>query len=471
MQAGHTVLVAVSGGPDSVALLSILHDLAPAWNLSLAVVHCHYGLRGAESDDDAAFVTSLCRRWNIPCLIKPLSTARSRAGASSSLQARARDSRYRLFRRLAAELGAERVALGHTADDQAETVLLRLLRGAGVRGLAGMPPIREGLFVRPLLTISRQEILSYLEAMRLSYRIDSSNAKPIYLRNRVRHELLPVMQSLAPAVTRILARQADLLRDDDLVLEVLAKHRLTKIMLARDRTTMVLDRSSLLKQPAALQRRMLRQALQDLSSFNVPRSDLLSSLVTSLASPRSGMIWKMGAVTIACEQDRLRLTTAAPLCGSADAVHGSEGATLRPSSDDLTVSSFPWTASWPWTGALIHIRRVTRQRGTVLLARTSPAVALFDAEQLTLPLQVRAWCPGDWFCPVGMEGRRKKLQDYFTDAKLGRSVRGRIPLLLSRDAIAWVVGQRADERFAATTSTTRFILARVTQPPHRKGAL
>lgn len=471
LQAGQTVMVAVSGGPDSVALLSILRDLAPAWNLSLTVVHCHYGLRGAESDGDASFVTALCRRWNIPCLVKPLSTARNGADASSSLQARARDSRYRLFRRLAAELGADRVALGHTADDQAETVLLRLLRGAGVRGLAGMPHMRERLFVRPLLSIARQDILAYLEAMGLSYRIDSSNAKPIYLRNRVRHELLPVMQSLAPAVTRMLARQADLLRDDDLVLETLARHRLTRIMLARDRTTMVLDRSSLLKQPAALQRRMFRQALQELSSFTVPRSDLLRSLVTSLASPRSGMVWKVGAVTIACEQDRLRLTTGSPLCGSVDAANGSEGAASRPSCDDLTVSSLPWTASWPLTGELIHFQKVTRGKGTVLLTKKTPTVALFDAEQLTLPLQVRTWRPGDWFCPVGMEGRRKKLQDYFTDAKLGRSVRERVPLLLSREAIAWVVGQRADERFAATTSTTRFILARVTQPPHRKGAL
>jgi tRNA(Ile)-lysidine synthase len=471
LQTGHTVLVAVSGGPDSVALLSILRDLAPSWNLSLTVVHCHYGLRGAESDGDAAFVTALCRRWNIPCLVRPLSLVRRGTGASSSLQARARDSRYRLFRRLASALGAERVALGHTADDQAETVLLRMLRGAGVRGLAGMPHMREGLFVRPLLAIARQDVLSYLEAMRLSYRLDSSNATPIYLRNRIRQELLPAMRSLAPAVIRILARQADLLRDDDLVLDALAKYRLEKIVLAHNRTTMVLDRVSLFKQPPALQRRMIRQAVHALSPFTVPRSDLLRSLAESLVAPRSGKTWTVGTVTITYEQDRLRLTTASSLCGSAEMADGSEAAVSRPPCDGLTISSLPWTAPWPLTGELIHLQRVARGKGTALLARTSSTVALFDAEQLSLPLQIRSWRPGDWFCPAGMEGRRKKLQDYFTDAKLSRSVRARMPLLLSRDAIAWIVGQRVDERFAATDTTRRFILARVTQPPHRKGVL
>lgn len=252
LQPGQKVLVAVSGGPDSVALLSILHQLAPAWNFSLTVVHCNYGLRGAESDGDASFVAALCRRLELPCHIRRLTVDRSGTGESSSLQARAREARYRLFRDVVAELGTDRVALGHTADDQAETVLLRMLRGAGLRGLAGMPHIRESLFVRPLLSRSRQEILAYLQAVGLSYRTDSSNAKSIYLRNRVRHELLPVMQSLAPAAARILARQADLLRDDDRLLDALAAHRLERTIRSRDSATIVLDRTVLLNQPFAL---------------------------------------------------------------------------------------------------------------------------------------------------------------------------------------------------------------------------
>ncbi|MCC2641235.1 MAG: tilS [Nitrospira sp.] len=465
LEPGQKVLVAVSGGPDSVALLSILHDLAPRWALSLTVVHCNYGLRGVESDDDASFVTALCRRLEVPCLIKLLTADRREAGASSSLQARARESRYRLFRELAGELGAERVALGHNADDQAETVLLRMLRGAGLRGLGGMPHIRKRLFIRPLLSIARQEILSYLGAAGLSYRTDSSNAKPVYLRNRVRHELLPVIEDLAPAAVRMLARQADILREDDRLLSSLAARRLMRIVRFRDEAIMVLDRAALLEQPAALQRRMLRRAIQELTPLlRVPRSDQLMSLLRSLASPRSGGVWNIGPVKIASEPNQLRLTTAPSLRPVISPAGGSEFDASNRRAENLTVSCLPWTGSWYPTGEVIHIQSVTTEMGLAILQDPSSTVALFDAGELSLPLKIRTWQAGDWFCPAGMAGRRKKLQDYFTDAKLGRSVREQIPLMLSRDSIAWIVGQRADARFAATPSTTRFIAARVTYP-------
>ncbi len=467
LQPGQKVLVAVSGGPDSVALLSILHQLAPTWNLLLTVVHCNYGLRGAESDGDASFVAALCRRLELPCHIRRLTVDRSGTGESSSLQARAREARYRLFREVVVELGADRVALGHTADDQAETVLLRMLRGTGLRGLAGMPHIRESLFVRPLLSRSRQEILAYLQAVGLSYRTDSSNAKSIYLRNRVRHELLPVMQSLAPAAARILARQADLLRDDDRLLDALAAHRLERTIRSRDSATIVLDRTVLLKQPPALQRRILRQAIQAVApSTGVPRSDVLLSMLASLAS-HSGGIWNAGAATVACEQDQVRLTAVSPVPPAGGTVL--QPIHTAPVPDVVTIAALPSAVSWPLTGAVIRLPAVTRERGLILLEKPSSSLALLDADRLSWPLTIRTWRHGDWFFPTGMAGRRKKLQDYFTDAKLGRSMRERIPLVLSGEGIAWIVGQRVDARFAATGSTTRFVLVRVTQPLRRKG--
>lgn len=330
-----------------------------------------------------------------------------------------------------------------------------------------MPHIRESLFVRPLLSRSRQEILAYLQAVGLSYRTDSSNAKSIYLRNRVRHELLPLMQSLAPAAARILARQADLLRDDDRLLDALAAHRLERTIRNRDSATIVLDRTVLLKQPPALQRRILRQAIQAVApSTGVPRSDVLLSMLASLAS-HSGGIWNAGAATVVCEQDQVRLTAVSPLPPI-----GGEG--LQPLSaasapDVVTIADLPSAVSWPLTGAVIRLRAVTRERGLILLEKPSSSLALLDADRLSWPLTIRTWRHGDWFFPTGMAGRRKKLQDYFTDAKLGRSMRERIPLVLSGEGIAWIVGQRVDARFAATGSTTRFVLVRVTQPLRRKG--
>ena len=155
-QPGNKIMAAVSGGPDSVALLHLLHELRPEWRLDLSVIHVNYGLRGKESDEDEQFVRRLCRRLAVPCIVRRIDLLRDmEAGRHRSLQARARDVRYRIMKEVAAAEGVNRVALGHTADDQAETILMWLLRGAGITGLAGMPIVREELFIRPLLTVAR----------------------------------------------------------------------------------------------------------------------------------------------------------------------------------------------------------------------------------------------------------------------------------------------------------------------------
>ena len=215
---GHHVVVAVSGGPDSIALLSLLHRLAPSWRLTLTVAHCNYGLRGGESDADESFVSTFCRERQLNLVVHRPSLVKRRQ--RSSLQAAAREARYDFMKQLANELGADRIAVGHTANDQAETVLMWLLRGAGMTGLAGMPYAREDRIIRPLLAATREEVLAYLDHEGLTYRRDSSNEKPLYHRNRIRKELFPVLTQLAPAAVRVLRRQADLLREDEHFLEV-----------------------------------------------------------------------------------------------------------------------------------------------------------------------------------------------------------------------------------------------------------
>ena len=193
-QAGSRILVAVSGGSDSVALLHLLHDLKPDWRLDLSVIHVNYGLRGKESDEDGEFVQRLCRRLTVPFIMKRVDLSRdTERHPQRSLQARARDIRYRIMREVAAAERVDRVALGHTADDQAETILMWLLRGAGMTGLAGMPIIREGLFIRPLLATEREELVAGLASRAIAFRTDSTNAKLLYRRNRIRHELLPII--------------------------------------------------------------------------------------------------------------------------------------------------------------------------------------------------------------------------------------------------------------------------------------
>ncbi|MEK7235071.1 MAG: tRNA lysidine(34) synthetase TilS, partial [Nitrospirota bacterium] len=214
---GQHLLVAVSGGPDSIALLSLLHRLAQSWRLPLTVVHCNYGLRGAESDGDESFVLAFCQERHLALVVHRPTLVKRRQ--RSSLQATARDARYGFMKQLAHEVGADAIAVGHTANDQAETVLMWMLRGAGMTGLAGMPYAREDRIIRPLLASTREEVLAYLDHEGLTYRRDSSNEKPLYHRNRIRQELLPVITRLAPAAVRMLQRQADVLREDERYLE------------------------------------------------------------------------------------------------------------------------------------------------------------------------------------------------------------------------------------------------------------
>ena len=268
-QPGNKILVAVSGGSDSVALLHLLHELKSEWRLDLSVVHVNYGLRGKESDDDEGFVRRLCGHLAIPCIVRKVALSRNmKDGRHHSLQARARDVRYRMMKEVAAAEGANRVALGHTADDQAETILMWLLRGTGLTGLAGMPIRREDLFIRPLLTVTRADLAACLTSHGIEFRTDSSNAKLLYRRNRIRHELLPTITALAPSFLRVMSRQSEIVGEDDRFLEQLTTDWLRRV-LKEEAGHPVLDRTALLAAPLALQRRLVRRILRRLNQRGV----------------------------------------------------------------------------------------------------------------------------------------------------------------------------------------------------------
>lgn len=449
-EVGQRLLVAVSGGPDSVALLSLLHTLAPVWRLSLAAVHVNYGLRGRESEEDALFVVELCERLEVPVHVRRLDVEQPpKLGHRSSLQERARDARYHVMQRLARELCMDRVALGHTADDQAETVLMWMLRGAGLAGLGGMPYRREGLFVRPLLDVTRQEILAYLESRGLAFRTDSSNRRPIYFRNRIRQELLPVVKELAPAAVRVLHRQALVLREEEQFLERLASEAWTRLAVEDAEGGYSVDRLAVAALPLALQRRLVRQALRLVHPRGkAPSFATLSGALNHVLHMGSGRFATAGPVLISREYERIRFS-----CGKYPATSGATRS-----------FSVPSLIRWPATGQQVQVQWLDRPAGTQLLKQPSRDRALFDADRITPELQLRSWQVGDRFCPSGMHGRRKKVQDYFSDIKLPRAERHRMPLLVAPEGILWVVGYRQDERFVVGEHTRRVMLATVSGP-------
>lgn len=451
-------MVAVSGGPDSVALLSVLASLAPAKRLTLSALHINYGLRGEESEEDARFVSRLCAELDIPLTCERIDLSRaSNQHKGMSLQTRAREARYAALQRTAAARGAGKIALGHTADDQAETLIMWMLRGSGAAGLAGIRPVRDAVYVRPLLDVSRTDVLAYLNAKGVSFRMDSSNAKPLYLRNRIRHELLPLLKQFNPAVVNALTRQADILRDDDRCLEQWASEWIGRHVQRGDDRSLAVPRMALLELPVALQRRVIRRVMQQVA--NSPYSPTFGSaeaVLDKIVRGRSGSSLALRGASVVREYERVRFSP-----NRTAGRHAGGGVSDRAVSLCLSV---PSAIVWPPTEQVIRLSYAPASSDGMGDGTGTPAgtqIARFDADRCTHQLVVRSWKAGDVFHPQGMGGRRKKVQDYFCDIKLPRERRAGVPLLVAPEGILWIVGYRTDQRFRVTPSTRRILVAEI----------
>lgn len=459
---GHHLLLAVSGGPDSVALLSLMASLAPSWRLTLTVVHFNYGLRGSESDDDEAFVSSFCQSRNIPLIVRrPVLSKQRRV---SSLQMLARWARYEAMKSLAHEIHADRILTGHTANDQAETILLWMLRGAGLTGLAGMPLMREKLIVRPLLKTTREEILEYLKQEGLSYRQDSSNLTALYRRNRVRHDLLPVMEDITPGIVRLLERQADVLRADDDYLRQVVDGLYDSLITVDAKGNQRFERQAVAALPDALKRRLVRHILTGTDpEQRAPNLRAVESVLHFVSSRSKGTRLSLRGADVIRDRERVHVVR-----------RNRQQVADRRSSAPVTRTvrvSVPSTVYWPGTAQEIHVQEMTRLEAESLLKHRTRECAVFDMARFSTPLILRPWKAGDRLHPRGMGGKSKKLQDLFTDLKLSREERSRIPLLAAPEGILWVVGRREDERFVARRGTSRCLVATVHSNAEGEGAL
>lgn len=449
------VLISVSGGPDSVALLSLLHTLRDKWNLLLSAVHFDHGLRGRESEEDATFVSRLCQELETPCFVEKLHVQMADVQASGcGLQEYARNMRYEHLSRIASETGATKIATGHTLDDQAETVVMRMVRGAGTGGLCGIPAIREAQIIRPLLRTGREQLLSYLQQQGLRYRIDSSNQQRMYLRNRIRHEIMPLLKQSNPNVTRTLSRQAEIVCEEDAYLSQLALAVLADIQKSQTYFSRSICRAGMLDLPLAMQRRVIRHVIQAVSEMGViPGFDAVDTILRHISTSRSGSQVTVHDVLIIREYETIHFSSiqrARILAGN-----------NRGFSQELSI---PGRVRWPLTGQLLEV-----SPGTGILpdrkSASSPSMARFDADTFQSPLVLRTWQEGDCFCPLGMSGKKKKLQDFFSDIKLARSQRSMVPLLVAPEGIVWIGGYRMDHRFRVTETTQRVLVASLSQEP------
>lgn len=436
------VVVAVSGGVDSMVLLHVLVRLAPRLGLGVHVAHVHHGLRGRSADRDAALVSSQAVGDGLPVSVERLSAGSRPRGVS--LQAWARAARYARLEAVRRRVGAAWILTAHNRNDQAETVLLNLLRGTGPRGMAGIPATR-GRILRPLLGVPRSQIERYAGQWGVRYREDPSNRSIVYRRNRIRQELMPMLaREYNPRIVETLASLATQVREDDDALTAQAAALAGTAIRVR-RGTARIDVLMLRAAPHAVARRLLQEMFRRVAG---PEHGLTRRHLAALAAlaARGGTVRLPGGLRAWVSGTHLRIGKGAPPTGRPQGVGPPTEREMRPG---VTLRPGRWVR-WAPGRCAVRIRQVT---GDTRAREGDPCREILSATILEKPLHIRAWRAGDRFGPLGLRGH-KKLQDFFVDAKIPRGERRRVPLLVAGDRIAWVVGHRIAEEFRWTGQRT-----------------
>jgi len=439
---GDRVVVAVSGGADSICLLHVLCRLAPEHGLRLVVAHFDHGLRADEDHADTLFVEEQARSRGLPFEVERAPALGDRTG---SLEERAREARYAFLERVRQAHRAERLALGHTLDDQAETVLMRLLRGAGPTGLAAIPPVREPGIIRPLIRVRRREIEACLESEGLSWRLDPTNQETRYLRNRIRLELLPHLLRLQPRLVEHLGDLADLVREEDEFLDRLSLQWITANAEKDPAGGTALPLHRFLKEPRPLERRIVRLTLRREAGGlrRIHRGHVRAVMDLARGDRPQAGIHLPGGLQVQRSYDRLIFGLVEPPVDRAG-VHE-----IFPGPGTVTVAR-----------AGLRVVLELRDRADVGSLDQGPWTAYLDADIARFPLTLRSLQIGDRLVPLGMRGHRK-VKDVFIDGKVPLNERSRALLLLSDDAPLWLCGHRIDDRCRITDGTTRVLEVRM----------
>lgn len=412
------VLVALSGGADSVALLHLLLSMG----YTCEAAHCNFHLRGDESDRDETFVRELCSQLNVPLHIRHFQTVEEAAQRHISIEMAARELRYAWFEELRRKQNAAVIAVAHHKDDSAETLLLNLIRGTGINGLLGIRP-KNGNIVRPLLCLDRKEITDYLQEISQPYVTDSTNLQDEYTRNKIRLNLLPLMQEINPSVKDSLLRTAGHLNDAALLykkgIETGKKNVLTEQGILID---------ALLQEPAP--ETLLFEILSPLGFNSTQTKDIFASL-----HGQPGKIFLSPACRVLKDRQMLLIS---PTC-----------------TVDFSSILSPTSPSLPF-----RLTMEERELTTDFVIPRDRSTACFDADKLEQPLTVRHCRQGDSFIPFGMTGR-KKVSDYLTDRKFSLMRKEQQWVLCSGPHIAWLIGERTDNRFRIDGKTKRILLIKL----------
>jgi len=433
---GDKVLAAVSGGPDSVALLIGLLGCVDEYNLKLYIFHLNHQLR-TGGRRDAEFVSRMGLNYKVPVTIESVDVGDFCRRNRYSIQEGARVVRYELLDETARKIGARKIATGHNADDVVETFLMRLLRGSGLQGLTGIPPIRDGKIIRPLIETSRVDIEEYLSLNNIEYVIDETNLSDKYWRNRVRHHLVPALERQNPDYVADISRTCEALREEESYLSGAAS-KIYNQLASRYSNEIAFNTEDLRKIEPAIGYRLLWLAVRDLDiggrgvalrSLRELWKRLQGDFTSCDLSARIGVCLERGQVVIFLRD-------------------------LEPLKEtELVIDESVEVAP--------DIRIALRLGGRGDFSSAENRFTAFaDADKLSWPLKVRNFQPGDRFIPLGMKGK-KKLHDFFIDGKVPRRLRRRVPIVADGQGIIWVGGYRLDERVKVTKKTTKIAIIKM----------
>ena len=457
ISSGCRVLVAVSGGPDSVALLAILHKLAPELGVRLVVAHLNHCLR-PEADDEEQFVRELCLSMELQMESARADILELSRFQGKSVEDTARAVRYSFLDQAADRVSADRIALGHHLHDQAETVLMNLLRGSGQEGLKGMQPVRDRRYIRPLLYSSRSEIRAFLTGEGLSFVVDHSNEDLGYLRNRIRHQLLPLLESqYKTGIDKTLARTAEIIGRENDFMEEQVRRILADWRISDSTNDVCLDISKLRALHEALTRRIIKVILERFSpdEKGVFHTHIQAVIDLAFLGKPSGRLHLPFAVEAKRDYGRLILRRR-ERSGPGDnycypvtvpgRIHIPEAKMVL----EFSVID----------GGHPEITELMREKGEAVpecaVGSQQAGHVYLDYERLTFPLKIRSILPGDRMQPLGMEGT-KKVKAIFIDKKVSREDRHRIPLLAGADGILWVAGLCLNESVRITAGTRQVL--------------
>ncbi|MEI6971912.1 MAG: tRNA lysidine(34) synthetase TilS [bacterium] len=433
-----SVLVAVSGGADSVAVLHAMAGLSRSLGITVSVAHLNHRIRGRAADADAEFVRATARRLKLVCVTGRADVPGVARRKGISLEMAAREERYKFLRKAASKVGADCVVTAHTADDQAETILLRLIRGTGVTGLGGIryrATIGGLVVIRPMLDVRKSDAIAYLRSIKAGWREDKSNSDMEFQRNRVRHELIPLLErTLNPAIRRALIQTGSILRDEDEWVESLAAAILRKC--TEGRPAGRLSISALMRQPLAARRRVLRLWL-----------------AAGGMEPECMCFDAIGRVDAVARLKRGNSATCLPGGWQAARIDGD--LELRRASRSAGKSAFRMAVKVPGETILpaLGLKITVVVRPGIVRDRPSgpgqlPARASLNPDAMKgRRLYVRSWRAGDRLEPFGLHGS-KKIQDVFVDAKVPRAARSTIPVFECGGRVVWLPGYRIDRGWA-----------------------